>query len=121
MKVIHSLFLVVVGLLFVFCERTDCCPNPEMELEGVFTHAIPDCGNTNNPEINCTEWLEFVNEAEANLLYGGGDMVQRFTYTLESDVISLQGPLTSSFRPVFLIKNRTTLERMDNGDLWIKE
>ncbi len=121
MRISSSLFLIVLWVILISCERTECCINPQIILEGKFAHQIPDCENTNNPEINCIEWLEFVNESEVDILYGGRDIVQRFTYTHGSDVITLQGPLTSSFRPVFTIKNHTTLERMDNGDLWLKE
>lgn len=115
MKVTNSLFLLATWLLLASCERTECCTNPEMVLEGIFRHTIP------NPEINCIEWLEFVSKSDVNIVYGGSDIAHRFTYTKGTDFISLQGPATSSFKPIFTIKDNTTLERIDNGDLWIKE
>lgn len=121
MRIATSLILALIWVLLISCERTECCVNPKMTLEGKYAHAISDCDNTNNPEMNCIEWLEFVNKSEVNILYGGISVIQRFTYTQEMDYISLEGPLTSSFRPIFIIKNDRTLERMDNGDLWIKD
>ena len=114
------LFLAVFLTLSVRCERTECCVQPKIELQGRFMQEIPNCENEGNPEINCTEWLEFVNTSEVDILYGGGDTVQRFTYTQGADSISLQGPSTSSFRPTFSIRDASTLERNDNGDIWKK-
>lgn len=91
------------------------------ELMGRFEHEIPDCDNSGNAEINCTEWLEFINDSEVDILYGGTDIVQRFTYTQGADFISLEGPATSSFMPIFLIRDQSTLERKDNGDVWKKK
>lgn len=108
-------------LLFGSCNRTECCVQPNIDLLGKFTHLIPNCNNNANAEINCTEWLEFVNDTEVDILYGGADIVQRFTYIQGIDFISLEGPPTSSFKPIFIIKNPSTLERKDNGDIWQKE
>lgn len=123
MRKLINMFLILVMTLLpsVSCERTECCVQPKFELEGRFTHEIPDCDNQGNPEMNCTEWLEIINSSEVDILYGGGDIVQRFTYTRGADFISLEGPLTSSFRPTFIIKDSSTLERSDNGDIWQKK
>lgn len=114
--------LLLVSVCFLFsCEEKDCCVNPQLELSGRFEHEIPDCDNSDNLEVNCTEWLEFVNASEVDMLFGGNDIIQRFTYTQEMDLITFQGPATSSFMPVFLIRDPSTLERKDNGDIWKKK
>ena len=95
--------------------------NPHLELSGRYEHEIPDCDNYENSEINCTEWLEFINDSEVNLLYGGTDIIQRYTCSQGVDFVSLEGPATSSFKPVFLIRDESTLERKDNGDIWKKK
>lgn len=116
----RSIFLFFTFLVLLSCEEKDCCVNP-LWLSGRFVHEIPECDNSGNPEVNCTEWLEFVNASEVDILYGGIDIVQRFTYTQDEDSISLEGPATSSFKPVFLILDPSTLERKDNGDIWKKK
>lgn len=72
---IKSLLLVSVIAVFAQCERTECCANPNLELQGRFNHIIPNCDNSGNTEINCTEWLEFVNDKQVNVVYGGGDII----------------------------------------------
>jgi len=118
----HKVLLsyILFGVALISCEKQVCC-DVLSELSGRFEHEIPNCDNSDNPEINCTEWLEFVNGSEVDILYGGTDIVQRFTYTREMDFVSLQGPPTSSFLVTFIIKDASTLERSDNGDIWVKE
>lgn len=116
--------ILLLLLFFSFScskDEEDCCIKPNIELSGRFEHAIPDCDNQENPEANCTEWLEFINESEVDILYGGSDIVQRFTYSQGDDFVSLEGPSTSSFMPIFIIRDQSTLERQDNGDIWRKE
>jgi hypothetical protein len=115
--IIFSLLII----LFSSCNRTECREQPKIELQGKFSHLIPECNNDTNAEINCIEWLEFVNDTEVDILYGGIDIVQRFRYNQEDSNLSLEGPPTSSFRPIFAIKDPSTLERKDNGDIWAKE
>ncbi|WP_273568268.1 hypothetical protein [Maribacter halichondriae] len=113
--------LVMILLNLISCESTACCIQPQIELQGRFTHQILDCDNQENPEINCIEWLEFLNSSEVDILYGGGDIVYRFTYSQGQDFISMEGPPTSSFKPIFIIRDSATLVREDNGDIWRKE
>ncbi len=100
------------------CENDD--DSRLQEINGRYTHEITDCDNTANPEINCTEFMELVNDSEVDLLYGGGDIVHRFSYTRKGNILDLQGPLTSSFKVSFTIKDSRTLIRNDNGDVWVK-
>ena len=117
----RSIFLILSVFLTFSCEEKDCCVNSQLEISGRFEHELLDCDNLDNPEINCTEWLQFINDSEVDVLYGGTDIIQRFTYTRGADFISLEGPATSSFRPVFIVRDQSTLERKDNGDIWSKK
>lgn len=119
MRIMSACFFTL--FIFLSCNEDECCLPPEVELSGRFVHEIPDCDNSENSEINCTEWLEFVNGSEVDILYGGNDIAQRFTYTQGVDFIALEGPATSSFRVMFIIKDSTTLERKDNGDIWNRQ
>lgn len=120
-RYIFSVGSVIFLLLFISCNRPDSSVLLEDGLQGKFTHLIPDCGIEGNSEIDCTEWLQFVNDSEVDLQYDGIDIVQRFRYTQEDGNLFLEGPPTSSFRPIFIIKDPSTLERKDNGDIWAKE
>lgn len=116
-----TFILSTIILISISCERNDCCVQPKIELSGVFEHQIPDCDIDKDNIINCVEWLEFRNDTEVDLLYGGGDIVHRFTYTQGADFVSLEGPSASSFKPTFIIKSASELERTDNGDIWKKK
>ncbi len=119
MKYLSILLFIV--LVITSCEHNECCVQPQTELQGRYTHQIPNCDNQDNAEIVCVEWMEFVNESEVDLVYGGNDIVRRFTYIQGTDYLILEGPATSSFKPIFNINGIAELERRDNGDLWIRE
>ncbi len=111
----------VITVLIISCERTECCVNPNLKLQGRFTHELPDCDNNDNPEINCTEWLEFVNGNEVDITYGGGDIIYRFGYVIQDNsILNLEGPTTSSFKVQFKIRDSKTLVRLDGEDIWKK-
>lgn len=114
----RKLTLIFSVLVVLSCENDDTSRLPE--INGRYTHDIPDCDNTANPEINCTEFMELINDSEVDLLYGGGDIVHRFSYTRKGNILDLQGPMTSSFKVSFTIKDSRTLIRVDNGDVWVK-
>lgn len=113
-------FLFISLAVGISCEQKDCCVFPEIELQGKFVHEIPDCDNDSDPEINCTEWLMFVNGSEVDLVYGGGDIVYRFDYRRKADELYLEGHPTSSYRVFFAIVDAETLVRTDTNDTWKK-
>ena len=114
-----SFFLLVLcGVLSTSCNRTDCCA--ETTLSGRFEHQISDCDTGSDPEINCTDWLDFIDDSKVSVLYGGGDIVFQFTYQIKEGVLSLQQDPLSSFAIHFDFEviDAQTLRRRDNGDLW---
>ena len=117
MKLGVSFFVILVAVF-------SCSDNDDTIIFSAgdrYIHEIMNCDNTGNPEMNCTEWLEFINGSEMDIIYGGTDIIQRFTYRLQSNSLSIEGPSTSSFRVDFLIRDSNTLERKDNGDIWSKQ
>ncbi len=115
-------YLLVVAVIVFSCDRNECCVNPSIELQGRFTHALPICDNVDNPEVNCIEWLEFINGSEVDITYGGGDIIRRFDYIIkDSNILYLEGPPTSSFKGIFTIMDSKTLVRLDTEDIWKKE
>ncbi len=114
---------LVIALIAIFaqCERTECCVVPSIELQGRFVHELPNCDNADDPEINCIEWLEFINGNEVDISYGGGDIIYRFDYVLkDANILYLEGPPTSSFKGLFTIMDSKTLVRLDTDDIWKK-
>ncbi|MRI01862.1 hypothetical protein GH721_15070 [Kriegella sp. EG-1] len=117
---------LIAALLLLFssigCSDTkECCAMPVIELTGRYNHEISDCNNFQNSEVNCVEWIEFINDTQVNLLYGGSDVVDRFNFTQNADYVTVEGSEMSSFKLVFVIKGLTQLERLDNGEIWEKE
>src|SRR5680860_20224 len=97
-------YLLVVTVIVFSCDLNACCVNPTIELQGRFTHELPNCDKGDNPEINCTEWLEFINDKEVDISYGGIDIVRRFGYVVkDTNILYLEGPPTSSFKGRFKI------------------
>ncbi len=119
---IKSFLLLPMIAVFSQCERTECCVNPTIELQGRFTHELPNCDNPASPEINCIEWLEFINGNEVDITYEGGDIIYKFDYVIkDTNILSLEGPPTSSFKGRFQIMDSKTLVRSDTEDIWKKE
>lgn len=114
-------FIFIFLTIGLSCEQKDCCVFPEIELQGKFVHEIPACDNGSDLEINCTEWLNFVNGSEVDLVYGGGDIVHRFNYRRKADELYLEGKPTSSFKVSFTIVDAETLVRTDTDDMWKKD
>lgn len=114
------LLTILVFVIATSCEKKACCANLEIELLGRFAHQMPDCNNSDESEINCTEWLEFVNDTKVDILYGGGDIVYRFGYERKENMLHLEGESTSSFRVSFEIVDAETLVRTDTNDIWKK-
>ena len=111
--------LSILGFL-VSCEEKECCVSPEIELWGKFSHEITNCDNSSNSEVNCMGWFEFLDAKEVNIVYGGSDIVHRFEYEQKENILHLEGPPSSSFKPSFEITDANTLIRLDNQEVWKK-
>lgn len=111
------------------CNKND--DNVEVELNGTFTHVIENCDNSSNPEENCSEFLQFVSNAQVNeilydgqvnFLYGGSDTADVLFFAIKGTTLSIHEEATSSYALpfTFIIIDDSTLERSDNGDIWKK-
>lgn len=114
-----KLVFIFSALVLLSCANDDASKLPEVN--GRYTHEIPNCDNTTNPEINCTEFMEFINGSQVDLLYGGGDVAYRFSYNIIEGIVTLEGEPTSSFKVSFEILDANTLIRTDTKDVWKKE
>jgi hypothetical protein len=105
---------------------TSCTDNDDLallEIGDLFNHEIPGCDNSGNAEINCTEFLEIRANGQADLLFGGDDIVRQFKIRIEGNTLHLDQEPTSSFALPFhfTILGNENLKRSDNGDIWVKQ
>lgn len=117
---IPVLFLAV---LFLSCSRD------EIDFEAInivgetYTHEIPNCndGGNGNPEINCTEFVTFIDEARADVLAGGSDIVSRLNYSRSGDKIILEQGDGINFDISFRIQDGGRLIRLEDNSTWVLE
>ncbi|MBO3697066.1 hypothetical protein [Roseivirga sp. E12] len=112
---ILSVLLLLTGLTSCEEETTSAL------VETRFTREIPNCDNTGNPEMNCTEWVEFTNENEVSLLAGGGDIVMNGNYSVNGSQIIIDLGITSSFNIGFEIIDANSIRRIEDSSVWTKD
>ena len=103
----------VIAVLLLLLPR---CSESENSIVGLrFEHDIPNCSNGGNFEINCTEFMEFIDSSRLEGLFGGGDIVLQFNYRRYGNSIKLDG---SGIKMSFIIQNEKTLLRTDDNSVW---
>lgn len=119
MKKSYSLFLTTfLFLSLIACEDETA---PATDLEERYSHDIPNCDNGGNFEINCTEWIEFVNGSEAEVLIGGSDIVEHGTYQINGNQIAVTFDPQSSLSLIFERLDANRLRRIDDGSIWSRD
>ncbi len=115
-------FVLIVSSIIWSCERDECCADSEIELKGKFSYTILGCDNSANLELSCTAWIKIIDYVEA-LVLPFGDVAYYYSYNVSGDVLTLRPiPVSSlSFNYNFKIINASTLEDIDNGDIYTKE
>lgn len=117
-KWIPVLFL---GVLLVSCVKEDA-NLLQVNLAGAtFTHDIPNCDNEGNYEINCTEFVKFIDKSRADVLVGGSDIISRLSYELSEEKIILDQGDGIDFDISFKVQDEQTIVRMEDGSIWRKE
>lgn len=121
-----SSFFLLILLINISCsdELNDSFENKifiDDWIGSTFVHKLENCSSTDNPEINCTEFIEFLNKDEVSLLIGGGDIVLKTACIISGNAISLAQNGGLTFPLSFLVQNDKTIKRVDNGDVWVKE
>ncbi len=112
------LILVLIGI------STACNNDIEItnhDIEGEFTHAIANCDNSDNPELNCIEHLWLNHDSTGSIMYGGIDYATKITYSISGNIITMNYPNGNKVEFSLEIENKDTLIRLDNNDVWIKE
>ena len=94
--------------------------NKTFKINGEFRHTISDCNNTDNPEINCVEFIEFINETEVNVLVNGNDILNIAIYEIVDDKINIEIIEGLNINISFLIQDEMTLKRIGSDDIWTK-
>ncbi len=91
------------------------------DLEERYSHDIPNCNNNGNPEINCTEWVDFISGSEVDVLVGGSDIVERGSYQVNGDQIAITINPQSSLSLIFRRLDANRIQRIDDNSVWSKE
>lgn len=116
-------FLIVSLLFFYACEEEFTIDNVVVEIvhENRFSRPIPNCQVGGNTEMNCTEFIEFINDFEADLLLGGNDVLERGEYTIVDNQISVVIDRQSSYSITFDIIDSLKIKRLEDNTIWIKD
>tara|TARA_R110001583_G_scaffold167424_1_gene320202 strand:- start:2763 stop:3110 length:348 start_codon:yes stop_codon:yes gene_type:complete len=108
------LIFSVLGIL-ISCSDNDDLSN--IEIDGTFIHKIANCDNSTNPEENCDEYIWFNDSSTANIMFGGADFGQKFSYTQNGDIIKF---MTKNEPFSFKIESESILIRIEDNEVWNK-
>jgi hypothetical protein len=111
--------IVILSLVFISCSKSDDT-NQSFEINGRFKHQISGCNNGGNLEINCVEFIEFIDNSTVDVLIGGGDNVVRTKYHLNKNKIEFEPIGGLNFDISFKIQNDSTLNRIQDDGIWLK-
>ena len=111
--------LILLGLM-VFCSSNGDDNNETFEINGEFNHTITGCDNTANLEINCVEFIKFIDETNISILIDGNDIVYITNYEIIDDKINIETTDGLNISISFLIQDGSTLKRTESNDVWIK-
>lgn len=122
LRITIKTILVLIGFIsIVACSSKDDAPEEVFEIEGEFIHLIPDCENSNNLEINCTEFISFMDNQRISVLIGGGDIIYVTNYVIIDNTIHVEKTNGLISDVSFSIESETTLIRVENKDVWLKK
>lgn len=123
MKKLYFPFLIVSILFFYACEEEIIIDNGGIEIvhENRFSRPIPNCQVGGNTEMNCVEFIEFLNDSEADLLLGGNDILERGEYTIVDNQISVVINRQNSYSINFEIIDSLQIMRIEDNTIWTKD
>lgn len=123
MKKVNLLNIKTLLLILIFgsvsCSNDDTGNN--FDANAKYTHPIANCDNTNNPEVNCTEFVEFSDSGIVNVLIGGGDITFQTEYDINESEIAFKQSAGLNYNITFTIIDDNTLRRIEDGEIWVKE
>ena len=94
--------------------------NETFEVNGEFRHTISGCNNASNPEINCVEFIQFIDETKVSILIGGSDIINIANYEIIDDRIDIEITDGLNISISFIIQDEMTLKRIESDDIWTK-
>lgn len=115
------LFFLFFPALFFSCSKEDANSEKIPVIGGRFVHEFENCDNSENPEINCAEYIYFIDESTADILLGGDDMIFRVDYYRSNNRISIEQTAGINRSVSFQIDNKETLIRLEDGTTWKRE
>ncbi|QVY66487.1 hypothetical protein [Polaribacter sp. Q13] len=104
----------------ISCSSNDDDNSENFEINGEFNHTITGCDNTDNLEINCVEFIKFIDETNVSLLIDGSDIVYIGNYEIIDDKINIETTDNLNINISFIIQDGITLKRIENNDIWVK-
>jgi len=116
---ICKLLVLIIIIGFTSCSDENIQEN--LPLNGKYTHLIIGCDNRGNPEINCVEFIDFIDSSKVIVLIGGGDIVIQTKYNLNNNQIEFEKIGGLNFDVSFEIQNDSTLNRLEDGGIWLKK
>jgi len=116
----HIFLILALLLLFISCSNKDES-DIQFKISGRYTHQIIGCDNTQNPEINCFEFVNFMDNSTADVLTGGGDLIIRTKYHVDNNKIVLEKVGGLNFDISFKIQDKSTLNRIEDEGIWVKK
>jgi len=114
----NLVFILFFALTLVSCSKED---NASFDINGTFNHEILNCDNSNNPEMNCVSFIKFMDSLTVSALIGGGDIVYSTNYTIDGDTIIFEKSSELNYDISFKIINETTLKRIQDDAIFLKE
>lgn len=116
-------YYLILGLfLFISCGNDDNGNSEaEIEIKGKFTHNIPDCDTQEGTEENCEEYVDFLDSTNVSILLNGSDIVFTATYTIEERTVIINETPGIMEELTFEIISDVRLQRIEDGEYWVKE
>lgn len=123
-KKFFFLFVIISLLSFYACEE-EVVIIDSVEVETVnenrFSRTIPNCQVGLYAGMNCSEFIEFINESEAHLLLGGNDVLESGKYTIVEGEISIILDRQSSHQMTFEIIDSLNIMNMEDNAIWSRD
>ena len=115
-----SIFLfVIAGSVLISCSSDEPDEsNPAIEMNERYIHERSNCDNSGNFEINCTEFVDFIDNSSVDVLIGGGDIVKRLNYRRSGGLVKIEN---GDCEITFEIQSQSVLFRIEDSEIWKKE
>ena len=111
-------FLLLAGLLVCCAQGDGDNFNQISNINSRFTHDIPNCANAAQFEINCTEFIEFIDDLRVLALLGGGNILMQMHYKQVGDYIIMEG---HNLQLIFKVQDESTLLNTSDNATWQKK